>query len=76
MGWLCIFTPQYFIDILQQTGSERGCMPSLGRETILFFRGGQESHGWGVKCWSPPPGSMCGLRVGAGVLRFQNERRL
>ena len=22
MGWLCIFTPQYFIDILQQTGSE------------------------------------------------------
>ena len=21
-GWLCIFTPQYFIDILQQTGSE------------------------------------------------------
>ena len=22
MGWLCIFAPQHFLDLLQQTGSE------------------------------------------------------
>ena len=47
MGWLCIFTPQHFIDILQQMGSELLARLLLGRETFLSFRGGQESHGVG-----------------------------
>ena len=45
MAWLCIFTPQNFIDLLQQTGSEPNVRLPLGRETFLSFRGGQESHG-------------------------------
>ena len=45
------------------------CLP-LGKETFLSFKGGQESHGVGGGCWSPPPGRKCGLRVGASVLSF------
>ena len=47
MAWLCIFTPQHFIDFLQQTGSEPIAHLPLGRKTFLSLWGEQESHGVG-----------------------------
>ena len=65
MGSLCIFTPQHFIDFLQQTGSEpRVCAFPWGRRPFCPLGEGK-NHMWGMGwCWSPPPGSMFGLRVG------------
>ena len=36
-GWLCIFTPQHFIDFLQQTGQGRGgaTAPGNGEVSVL-----------------------------------------
>ena len=63
MGWLCIFA-QHFIDFLQQRGSEpNACLP-LARETFLSFRGGQESHGWGVSAGVPHLGARVDLGWG------------
>ena len=65
MGWLCIFAPQHFIDYLQQWGSEprARAFPWGGRPFCPLGEG--KNHMWGGDgCWSPPPGSMFGLRVG------------
>ena len=73
MGWLCIFAPHHFIDYLQQTGSESRvhAFPWEGRP---FCPLGEGKNHMGVgQVLESPTWSMCGLRVGACVLRFQPE---
>lgn len=74
MGWLCIFAPYHFIDFLQQSGPQLWvCAFPWGRRPFCPLSEGKNQTGWVGWCWSSPPGSMCGLRVGACVLRFQPE---
>ena len=65
MGWLCIFAPQHFLDLLRQTGSEPR-VPTFpwGGSPFCPSGEGKNHTGWGGGGWSPPPGSMCGLLVG------------
>ena len=76
MGWLCIFTPQYFIDILQQMGSELRvhAFPWEGRPFCPL--GEDKNHMGGGASAGVPHRGACVLQVGACVLRFQHERWL
>ena len=64
MAWLCIFAPQHFIDFYsKQAQSLLRAFPWGGRPFCPLGEG--KNHMWsGDGCWSPPPGSMFGLRVG------------
>ena len=53
MGWLCIFTPQHFIDILQQMGSEsRVCAFLCGGNVCPLGEG--KNHMGGVRVLESP----------------------
>ena len=57
MGWLCIFAPQHFIDILQQTGLEwRVCAFPCGGN-VCPLREGKNHMGWGVSAGVPHLGA-------------------